>query len=109
MEISYCPHHLGRVGLMPGVVGPYASDNVEKVRAAERSLNLHIRKQLSELKLDDRLSSHAQQLIRETEFKTWFTQANPFAESAWQLFVAIPNDSHAYQLATAQHPPAVLH
>lgn len=76
------------------VVAPYAIDNDRLIMRAEVALNTRVRKAFQAIELNDGSSLEAQERIRQTPFKTWFTQENAVAPSPWQLFIAVPNDCH---------------
>jgi hypothetical protein len=91
------PHNedLDSHGVLSGQhVGPWATDNDLKIIMARAVLHERIFNGFRDYQNTKIRSGSELEHIRKTKFKVWFTQQNPYAESAWQLFVAISPDSH---------------
>jgi len=87
-------------GLMPGVVGPYAYDDLEHVRRAEQLLPGFIRGHLRKLELPHGASGAELERAREVPLRVWTERSLQLAPDSsslgmgWRLCFSVPDDCH---------------
>jgi hypothetical protein len=82
-------------GLLPNqVVKHWATDSDLLIIKAQAALTARLSKAFRSYENNSIRTGAVTERIRSTPFKVWFSWANPFGESRYQLFVAIDPDSH---------------
>ena len=115
---AWCPHTTGNIGLVAGgVVAPWAHDNVELARIAEKGLLERLRKAFSEVPLGNLRTGAEHDALRQTKFRTWVARglvstpdggavADGLASMGWQLHVELDPGSHPLAKTIMDELPA---